>query len=41
MGGWALQPADIADVVLDLVAYPSRSLPSRVEIRPAQPPRRA
>jgi NAD(P)-dependent dehydrogenase (short-subunit alcohol dehydrogenase family) len=38
--GWALEPADIAEVVLDLVAHPSRSLPSRVEIRPAQPPRK-
>jgi hypothetical protein len=38
--GWALEPADIAEVVLDLVSHPSRSLPSRVEIRPAQPPRK-
>ena len=37
---WALQPEDVAEVVVDLVAHPSRSLPSRVEIRPAQPPRR-
>jgi 3-oxoacyl-[acyl-carrier protein] reductase len=38
---WALQPDDVATVVLDLIAHPSRSLPSRVEIRPAQPPRKA
>lgn len=38
--GWALQPEDVAAVVTDLIAHPSRSLPSRVEIRPAQPPRR-
>jgi 3-oxoacyl-[acyl-carrier protein] reductase len=38
--GWALQPEDVAEVVTDLVAHPSRSLPSRIEIRPAQPPRR-
>ena len=37
---WALQPDDVATVVVDLVAHPSRSLPSRVEIRPAQPPRK-
>jgi 3-oxoacyl-[acyl-carrier protein] reductase len=37
---WALLPADVAEVVADLVAHPSRSLPSRVEIRPAQPPRK-
>jgi NAD(P)-dependent dehydrogenase (short-subunit alcohol dehydrogenase family) len=37
---WALAPADVAAVVADLIAHPSRSLPSRVEIRPAQPPRK-
>jgi NAD(P)-dependent dehydrogenase (short-subunit alcohol dehydrogenase family) len=37
---WALAPEDVAAVVTDLVAHPSRSLPSRVEIRPAQPPRK-
>ena len=37
---WALMPEDVAEVVSDLVAHPSRSLPSRVEIRPAQPPRK-
>ena len=35
---WKLAPDDIAQVVVDLIAHPSRSLPSRVEIRPAQPP---
>jgi NADP-dependent 3-hydroxy acid dehydrogenase YdfG len=38
--GWALQPEDVAQVIGDLVAYPGRSLPSRVEIRPSQPPRK-
>jgi len=37
---WALQPEDVATVVVDLIAHPTRSLPSRVEIRPAQPPRK-
>jgi 3-oxoacyl-[acyl-carrier protein] reductase len=37
---WALQIEDIAQVVTDLVSHPSRSLPSRVEIRPARPPRK-
>ena len=37
---WALQPDDVAEVIVDLIAHPSRSLPSRVEIRPAQPPRK-
>ncbi len=36
-----LLPQDVAQVIADLVAHPSRSLPSRVEIRPAQPPRKA
>jgi len=37
---WQLQPDDIAQVVLDLLQYPDRSLPSRVEIRPSRPPKR-
>jgi 3-oxoacyl-[acyl-carrier protein] reductase len=37
---WALMPEDVAQVVLDLVSHPTRSLPSRVEIRPAQPARK-
>ena len=36
----ALLPEDVAQVIADLVAHPARSLPSRVEIRPAQPPRK-
>jgi NADP-dependent 3-hydroxy acid dehydrogenase YdfG len=38
---WALMPEDVAQAVVDLVAFPARSLPSRVEIRPAQPPRKS
>ena len=37
---WQLQPDDIARVVMDLLEYPDRALPSRVEIRPSRPPRR-
>ncbi len=37
---WKLSPADIAEVVVDLVAHPARSLPSRVELRPARPPKK-
>ena len=37
---WALMPDDVAQAVVDLVAFPARSLPSRIEIRPAQPPRK-
>jgi NAD(P)-dependent dehydrogenase (short-subunit alcohol dehydrogenase family) len=35
-----LQPDDVAQVVVDLIGHPARSLPSRVEIRPSQPPRK-
>ena len=36
----ALMPDDVAQVIVDLVGHPARSLPSRVEIRPSQPPRK-
>jgi len=34
---WKLAADDVAEVVMDLLRHPARSLPSRVEIRPAQP----
>jgi NAD(P)-dependent dehydrogenase (short-subunit alcohol dehydrogenase family) len=37
---WQLQPDDIAEVVIDLLAYPGRALPSRIEIRPSRPPKK-
>ena len=37
---WQLQPTDIAQVVIDLLEYPDRALPSRLEIRPSHPPKR-
>jgi short-subunit dehydrogenase len=37
---WQLQPDDIARVVIDLLQYPGRALPSRIEIRPSRPPKR-
>ena len=37
---WQLQPGDIAEVVMDLLAHENRALPSRVEIRPSRPPKR-
>jgi len=37
---WKLAPDDVAQVVADLIAHPARSLPSRVEIRPARPPKK-
>jgi 3-oxoacyl-[acyl-carrier protein] reductase len=37
---WKLAPDDVAQVVVDLIGHPPRSLPSRVEIRPARPPKK-
>ena len=37
---WALQPADVAEVVIDLLRSPARALYSRVEMRPSKPPRK-
>jgi 3-oxoacyl-[acyl-carrier protein] reductase len=37
---WKLSPDDVAQVVVDLVEHPARSLPSRVELRPAKPPKK-
>jgi 3-oxoacyl-[acyl-carrier protein] reductase len=34
---WKLLPDDVAQVVFDLLGHSSRSLPSRVEIRPSRP----
>jgi 3-oxoacyl-[acyl-carrier protein] reductase len=37
---WKIQPEDIAQVVLNLLEVPGRTMPSRVELRPTRPPRR-
>jgi len=37
---WKLAPEDVARTVMDLIAHPSRSLPSRVELRPSRPPKK-
>ncbi len=37
---WQLQPADIAQVVIDLINMPDRALPSKIELRPSKPPSR-
>jgi NAD(P)-dependent dehydrogenase (short-subunit alcohol dehydrogenase family) len=34
---WKIAPEDVAEVVLDLVRSPSRTLASRVEMRPSKP----
>lgn len=37
---WMLSPNDVARAVVDLVRYPDRALPSRLEIRPSHPPKK-
>ena len=37
---WQLQPKDIADVVVDLLEMEQRALPSKIEIRPSNPPKK-
>ena len=34
---WKVAPDEVAEVVLNLLRHPARSLPSRVEIRPTRP----
>jgi 3-oxoacyl-[acyl-carrier protein] reductase len=34
---WKIAAEDVSDLVLDLVTFPSRSLPSRIELRPSRP----
>lgn len=36
---WMLTAGDVARTVIDLLRYPPRALPSRIELRPSQPPR--
>ena len=37
---WKLTSADVARTVMQLFEYPDRALPSKIELRPAQPKRR-
>jgi 3-oxoacyl-[acyl-carrier protein] reductase len=37
---WKIAPSDIAELVVELVTFPSRSLPSRIELRPSRPPKK-
>src|SRR5690606_30206886 len=38
---WKIQPEDIGEIVVNLLRTPSRTLPSRIEVRPSKPPRRS
>lgn len=35
---WKIQPEDIGQMVVDLLNMPSRTLPSKIEVRPSIPP---
>jgi 3-oxoacyl-[acyl-carrier protein] reductase len=37
---WKVSPEEVAEVVVNLLRHPARSLPSRVELRPTKPPRK-
>lgn len=37
---WKIQPADIGELVIDLLKMNPRALPSKIEIRPSKPPKR-
>ena len=37
---WMLASEDVAIAVADLVRYPERALPSRIELRPTRPPKK-
>jgi 3-oxoacyl-[acyl-carrier protein] reductase len=36
---WMLQPEDVAEAVADLVRFPERAIPSRIDLRPSKPPK--
>lgn len=36
---WKIQSEDIGQLVVDLLRMPARTLPSKVEVRPSQPPK--
>jgi len=37
---WMLAPEDVAEAVADLVRFPDRAIPSRIELRPSRPPKK-
>ncbi|WP_291432357.1 SDR family oxidoreductase [Deinococcus sp.] len=37
---WKIQPEDLAQLTVDLLHLPARTLPSRVEVRPSRPPKK-
>lgn len=39
-GSWMLRPEDVAEAVADLVRFPDRAIPSRIDLRPSKPPKK-
>ncbi|TAK33179.1 MAG: SDR family oxidoreductase [Saprospiraceae bacterium] len=37
---WKIQPEDLGQMVVDLLKMPARTLPSKIEVRPGQPPKK-
>ncbi|MFY9551550.1 MAG: SDR family oxidoreductase [Thermoanaerobaculia bacterium] len=37
---WMLRPEAVAEAVADLIRFPDRAIPSRIDLRPAKPPKR-
>jgi 3-oxoacyl-[acyl-carrier protein] reductase len=37
---WMLSPDDVAMAVADLVRFPDRAIPSRIDLRPSRPPKK-
>ncbi len=37
---WKIQPEDLGQMVVDLLRQPARTLPSKIEVRPSQPPKK-
>jgi 3-oxoacyl-[acyl-carrier protein] reductase len=37
---WMLRPEDVAEAVADLVRFPDRAIPSRIDLRPSKPPKK-
>lgn len=37
---WMLRAEDVAEAVADLLRFPDRAIPSRIELRPSRPPRK-
>jgi len=38
---WMLSADDVAEAVVDLVRFPARAIPSRIDLRPSRPPKKS